>query len=161
MNIRVVLKLNLKCDPDVAWDAIRSPSVFTAVSSPLTTFESLEPAGFPALWSEGDHPVRVRAMGLVPIGVQVIGISFPARTDGVRVMRDDGRGLSGPLAAVTRWEHTMAISSAPHGRTLYRDQLIFEAGVITALLWPVYWAFWQFRAWGLRRLAPHWQRAAP
>ncbi len=159
--MRVMLKLTLNCDADAAWDAIRNPAVFTAVSSPLTMFESLEPEGFPALWSAGDHPVRVRAMGLVPIGVQVIGISFPERSDGVRVMRDSGRGLSGPLAAITRWEHTMAVSSAPDGRTLYRDQLIFEAGVITPLLWPVYWAFWQFRAWGLARLAPQWKRAAP
>lgn len=76
------------------------------------------------------------------------------------MMRDTGRGLSGPLALITRWEHTMAVASAPGGRTLYRDQLKFEAGPITALVWPFYWAFWQWRALGIARLAPRWARAA-
>lgn len=162
--MRVLLKLTLDCTPDAAWRAIRNPEVFAAVSAPLTTFTSLEPGGFPESWSEGDHPVQVKALGLVPIGEQVIGISFPAAPDadkdGVRIMRDTGRGLSGPLALVTRWEHTMAVSSAPGGRTRYRDRLVFEAGPITVLLWPVYWAFWQWRAIGMRRLAPGWEQTA-
>ncbi len=158
--MRVLLKLVLDCSPDAAWNAIRNPEVFAAVSAPLTTFSSLEPGGFPASWGVGDHPVEVKALGLVPIGEQVIGISFPNAPAGVRVMRDTGRGLSGPLALITRWEHTMAVSSAPDGRTLYRDRLVFEAGPITVLLWPVYWAFWQWRAIGARRLAPGWERAA-
>ena len=158
--MRVLLKLVLDCSPDAAWRAIRNPEVFAAVSAPLTTFSSLEPGGFPDSWEAGDHPVEVKALGLVPIGEQVIGISFPAERDGARIMRDTGRGLSGPLAMITRWEHTMAVSSAPDGRTLYRDRLVFEAGPFTVLLWPVYWAFWQWRAIGMRRLAPGWERAA-
>jgi hypothetical protein len=54
----------------------------------------------------------------------------------------------------------MAVSSAPDGRTLYRDRLVFEAGPVTVLMWPVYWAFWQWRAIGMRRLAPGWERTA-
>ncbi len=159
--MRVLLKLTLNCDPDVAWRAIRSPDVFAAVSAPFTTFESLEPTGFPDVWGEGDHPVRVKAFGVVPIGTQVIGITFPARSDAVRVMRDGGRGLSGVLTATSHWEHTMAVASAPEGRTLYRDQLSFRAGALTPLLWLGYWAFWQWRARGLMRLAPTWERATP
>ena len=166
--MRVLLKLVLDCEPDAAWRAIRSPSVLNAVSAPLTTFESLEPFGFPALWPAGDHPVVMRAPGGITIGEQVIAISYPevgspgsgtrsgADTSGVRLMRDAGWGLSGPLALVTRWEHTMSIADAPGGRTLYRDQLVFEAGALTPLLWPAYWAFWQWRAIGIRRLASTW-----
>jgi len=154
--MRILLKLVLDCSPDAAWRAIRSPAVLTAVSAPLTVFTSQEPDGFPELWQAGVHPVEVRAGGLVKIGDQTIDIAYPIRADGVRMMRDTGRGLSGPLAIITRWEHTMAIAPAPAGRTLYRDQLEFEAGPVTLLLWPVYWAFWQWRAIGIRRLAPHW-----
>ena len=149
--MRVLLKFVLDCDPDDAWRAIRSPSVLTTVSSPFTVFTSLEPAGFPETWPAGDHPVTVSAFGIVPIGEQVIAISYPQRTDGIRMMRDTGRGLSGPLALVSRWEHTMAIEAAPGGKTLYRDQLVIEAGALTPLLWPMYWAFWQWRAVGIRR----------
>lgn len=157
--MRVLLKLLLDCPPDAAWRAITSPAVLRDVSFPLTTFTSLEADGFPDSWPVGEHPVTVKAMGLVPIGEQIIGISFPSAPAGVRMMRDTGRGLSGPLALITRWEHTMAVSSAPDGRTLYRDQLSFEAGPITLLMWPVYWAFWQWRALGMTRLAPSWARA--
>lgn len=150
-GMRVLLKIVIDCDPDTAWDAIRSPAVLRAVSSPLMTFESLEPGGFPEAWSEGEHPVRVRAAGVVPMGDQVIGISFPALR-GVRAMRDTGRGLSGPLALVTRWEHTLTVAPTSDGRTLYRDQLRFEAGALTVLLWPMYWAFWQWRGIRMRQL---------
>jgi hypothetical protein len=165
--MRVLLKMTIDCSPDAAWRAIRSPAVLTAVSKPLTVFTSTEPGGFPELWPAGVHPVEVRAAGLVKIGDQTIDISYPventgiagvpATLSGVRMMRDSGRGLSGPLSLISRWQHTMAIAEAPGGKTLYRDQLVFEAGLLTPLLWPMYWAFWQWRAIGIRRLAPSWQ----
>lgn len=157
--MRVLLKIVLDCDPDTAWDAIRSPRVLGDVSGPLLAFEALEPGGFPAQWGPGDHPVLVKAGGLVPIGEQVIGISFPELgREGVRAMRDTGRATSGPLSIITRWEHTLTVAPTADGRTLYRDQLVFEAGALTPLLWPMYWAFWQWRSIGMRRLAPTWTR---
>lgn len=156
--MRVLLKIVLDCSPDAAWDALRDPRVFAAVSAPLLSFESLEAGGFPDRWDAGDHPVRVRAAGLVPMGEQVIGISFP-ELPGVRAMRDTGRALSGPLRVVSRWQHTLTVAPAPGGRTLYRDRLVIGAGALTPLLWLVFWAFWQWRAIGMRRLAPTWGRA--
>ncbi|MGX5682111.1 hypothetical protein [Schumannella luteola] len=153
--MRVLLKIVLDCPPDAAWDAIRDPRVLGAVSAPLVSFDSLEPGGFPERWGEGEHPVLVRAAGLVPIGEQIIGISFP-ELPGVRAMRDTGRGLSGPLALVTRWQHTLTVAPTADGRTLYRDRLLIEAGALTPALWLMYWAFWQWRAIGMRRLAPSW-----
>lgn len=152
----MLLKLMLDCPVDAAWRAIRDPRVFAAVSAPLTVFRSNEAHGFPDSWPPGPHRVAVRAFGAIPIGEQVIDISFPQRDDDVRMMRDLGGATAGPLTVVTRWEHTMAVSPAPGGRTLYRDRLVFEAGALTPLLWPVFWAFWQWRAAGLRRLARSW-----
>ena len=149
--MRVLLKIVIDCAADTAWDAIRSPRVLCDVSAPLTVFESLEEGGFPERWEAGDHPVRVRAGGIVPIGNQIIGISFPD-LPGVRAMRDTGRGLSGPLALITSWQHTLTVAPTADGRTLYRDQLRFEAGALTILLWPMYWAFWQWRGIRMRQL---------
>lgn len=154
--MRVLLKLVLDCAPDDAWRAIRSPQVFQEVSAPLTQFTSLEVGGFPEVWKAGEHPVRMSALGLLTVGQQIIDVSYSEPRDGVRIMRDSGRGISGPLALITQWEHSMAISEAPDGQTLYRDQLIFSAGVLTPLLWPLYWAFWQWRGAALMRLAPTW-----
>jgi hypothetical protein len=154
--MRVLLKLVLNCEPDDAWRAIRSPTVFQQVSHPLTQFTSLEVDGFPQLWEPGDHPVRASAFGKFNIGDQIIRVSFDESEPGTRVVTDNGEGLSGALAAVTHWEHSMAVSAAPGGKTLYRDQLLFSAGILTPFLWPMYWAFWQWRAIALKRLAPGW-----
>jgi hypothetical protein len=155
--MRVLLKLQLDCAPDAAWRAIRNPEVFRAVSAPFTSFDSLEPGGFPDSWPEGEHLLRARAFGLAVIGEQTIDLEFRESRHGVRSVRDTGRGLSGPLAMVDRWEHTMAVSALPGARTLYRDQLIVEAGALTPVLWVGFWAFWQWRALQITRLARDWK----
>ena len=155
--MRILLKLELDCAPEVAWRAIRSPAVLKQVAFPLLGFDSLEPDGFPETWDEGPHPVSVKALGLVGIGEQIIGISYPRGHDGAQVVRDSGIGLRGPLALVDDWQHSMAVSPAAGGRTLYRDQLVFHAGPAGLLLWPMYWVFWQWRAFGLKRFAPSWR----
>jgi hypothetical protein len=160
---RLLLKLELECDVDVAWRAIRSPRVMRQTAAPLLGFWSLEPDGFPETWTPGVHPVEVSALTVLTVGEQEITISYPAQTlrrrrDAVRMVRDRGRATRGPLTAVTTWEHTMAVSPAGAGRTLYRDQLKFGAGVLTPLLWLPFWAFWQWRGIRLRRLARRWSR---
>jgi hypothetical protein len=89
-----------------------------------------------------------------------VNLRVESRQDGnVRILRDTGRGLSGSLAAVTHWDHRMAIAPDPAGtgKTLYRDQLIFRAGPATLALWPAFWTFWQWRMAQLKRLAPSWR----
>ena len=157
--MRVLLKEILDCSPDAAWRALRSPAVFREVSSPVVSVESLEMDGFPTIWTPGEHPVSLSALGLVPMGDQVIRLTMATtRKDGVRILRDTGRGVSGPLAAVTLWDHRMAVSPDPAdtGKTLFRDQLIFRTGALTLASWPVFWALWQWRLHQLKRLAPNW-----
>lgn len=154
--MRVLLKVELDCAPDAAWRAVRSPAVMREVASPFIGFASLEESGFPQEWPEGPHPVEMKALGIYRLGEQVIDISYLERR-GARIVHDSGIGLTGPLTVVTRWEHSIAISPAPGGRTLYRDRLEFSAGPLTLLLWPVYWLFWQWRASGIRRRASTWR----
>jgi hypothetical protein len=153
--MRVLLKIELDCTPDAAWRALTSPAVFRAVSAPFMGFSSLESDGFPEQWSEGTHPLEARAFDRVPIGEQTVELTFLRKGD-ARIVRDTGRGLSGPLALVDRWEHSMAVSPAPGGRTLYRDQLVFSAAPASAALWPLYWAFWQWRGSRIRSLSSEW-----
>jgi hypothetical protein len=153
--MRVLLKFELDCDPDAAWRAIRSPATMRRTSSPLVAFTSLEESGFPDEWSPGPHVVAVRGLGLVDLGEQVIDIAYRKR-GGARIMHDSGLGLTGLLSLVTSWEHSIAISATPEGRTLYRDRLRFRAGPLTLALWPVYWLFWQWRGLGVRALASEW-----
>lgn len=156
----MLLKEILDCDPDSAWRAIRSPAVLQEVSSPVFRLESLGANGFPTIWEPGEHSVTLRGLGFVPLGEQMIRLNVSATQQGdVRILRDTGRPLSGPLAAVDVWDHRMAIAADPAGtgKTLYRDQLIFRAGVATLALWPAFWTYWQWRMLQLKRLAPSWR----
>ena len=164
--MRVLLKLVLDCEPDAAWQALRSPAVFRQVSSPLMVFTSLDEEGFQETWSEGEHRVAAKAFGRVPAGEQIIAIRTEDRLDHVhgkhesptrvRIVHDTGRGLSWPLTLTKHWHHRRAVSAQADGRTLYRDQLEFDAGLLTPLLWLAYWGFWQWRAVAIERLARDW-----
>jgi hypothetical protein len=157
--MRVILKTILDCDADAAWRALRSPAVFGEVLSPVGAAESLEPGGFPTVWPEGEHRIRILAAGLLPVGGQTIKLNFETqRRDGVRIVRDTGHGDWGMTGLVTTWEHAMAVSPAPGapGRTLYRDRLKVTAGVATPAAWYGLWVLWQWRQLRLRQLAPGW-----
>lgn len=155
--MRVLLKLVLDCSPDAAWHAIREPAVMKDVAFPLMNFASLEEGGFPESWPAGDHPVSVTAFGVLPLGAQTISISFASRSDGVRMVRDNGHPTKGLLSLVKTWRHTMAVSlDEKTGGTLFRDELQFSAGVLTPFVWPVLWAVWQWRGLGLERFAWKW-----
>ena len=156
--MRVLLKFVLDCPPDAAWRALRSPAVFREVSSPLMTIESLDPGGFPTIWEEGSHEVKMRALGILPVGTQTISLSFTERADGVRIVHDSGGPSGGSLATVSSFDHQMAIAPDPAGtgKTLYRDQLTFGAGPLTLAAWYPFWAFWQLRGARIRQLAPSW-----
>jgi hypothetical protein len=156
--MNIFLKLTLDCEPEVAWEAITRPDVFRAVSSPLLKMTSLEPGGFPSNWvGDGPHRVKISFLGLVPMGTQTIDVSFTERPGGVRMMIDAGAALTGPLSITRDWNHRMAVSAAPKGKTLYRDRLVVKAGLATPAIWLGMWAFWQYRAWRLQRLSSSWK----
>lgn len=152
----MLLKLELDCPPDAAWDALRAPAVFRSVAAPLLEFRWLEPGGFPGEWTEGPHPVSARAFGVLPIGTLTSMLTFERREE-VRLLHDRAQPETGALQLVTFWHHTMAVSPLPDGRTLFRDRLHFEAWLATPFLWPAFWAVWQWRAARIQRLAPTWR----
>ncbi|GAA1687927.1 hypothetical protein GCM10009792_04660 [Microcella alkalica] len=160
--MHVTLDLVLDCAPDAAWEAVHSPAVFRAVSGPWTRVESLEPGGFPERWPGGEHRVRLKLLGVVPMGVQVIRLSDESLvlSDGSteRIVHDAGGSVSGPMRVVRSWHHRMAISTAPAGRTLFRDRLDVGAGILTPVVMVGFWVFWQLRARQLTRLAPGWRK---
>ncbi|WP_208008567.1 hypothetical protein [Agromyces protaetiae] len=157
--MRVLLKLTLDCDPDAAWRAVRSPAVLREIVAPWLDFASLEPGGLPTVWPEGPHRVRALAFRQWPAGEEIVDVDYPSGLpEGVRMLRDGGGALTGPFAAFDRWDHRMAVSALPDGRTLYRDRLLFSTGnpVADAAAWYPTWAFWQWRGARIKALAPTW-----
>ncbi|WOF22431.1 hypothetical protein N8K70_13685 [Microbacterium betulae] len=156
--MRILQKLVLDCDPDAAWRALHSPAVFAELYGPLLSVRALGAEAIPAVWEPGrDAAVRIDA-GPVPLGTQLIATADRTKDDGrVRILRDTGTPLTGPLATLDVWDHQMAVSAAPGdpSRTLWRERLTI-GGPTALALWPVLWAIWQLRAARLRRLARHW-----
>ncbi|GAA5152977.1 hypothetical protein GCM10025768_21960 [Microbacterium pseudoresistens] len=162
--MRILLKLSIDTDADAAWRALHSQSVLTEFYGPLVRVEALDAAEARVVTVEPDPresaAVQLRLFGVIPIGRQLISVSDRQaihRGVPVRILRDSGIPLSGPLASLDVWDHQMAVSPDPRNpsRTMWRDRLVI-GGPTAALLWPLLWAVWQWRAARIRRLAPTW-----
>ena len=157
--MRILLKFTIDCDPDAAWRALHSPRSVAEIYGPFVDMQPLAP--MPTSWSPGDDvAVGLFFGGLIPMGSQLIAASdrtvAEPRGD-VRIFRDSGMPLTGPLATLDVWDHQMAVSPAPGepGKTLWRDRLVI-GGRAAPALWPVLWATWQWRGARIRALAPTW-----
>lgn len=159
--MRIELAFVIDCDVDSAWEAIHSPAAAEEIYGPLLHLRSVGGWGLPQRWTTAaEAMVEMTVLGVVPAGRQVIRTSDEERCfDGVRVriMRDSGRPLSGPLGALTHWDHRMAVCEAPKqpGRALWRDRLVV-GGPSARILWPGLWLTWQWRKQRIRRVAPTW-----
>lgn len=151
------LQVSLPCTVSQAFDALHNPDVFRAVSTPFLGFEALSPAQFPTRYESGtSYVVRVRALGLLSLGTQEIN---PVSTaEGMtRTFQDHGRGLTGSLAQVTRFQHTMVLRPSGVGPTILEDELDFDAGILTPFMGLGFRVFWWWRHRMMKRLAPQWQ----
>ena len=160
-GMRVLLKFVIDCDADAAWRAVHSPRAVAELYGPLLDLDPLLPGSLPTSWSPGDDiPVQLTALGVVPMGRQLIHMSerFADESNGrVRIFRDSGIPLTGPLSSLDTWDHQMAVSPAPGDptKTLWRDRLVI-GGPTAPALWPLLWATWQWRGARIRTLAPTW-----
>lgn len=158
--MRILLKLVIDCDADAAWRALHSPRAVAELYGPMVDLTPLERNGLPSAWEPGaDVPVQLSVAG-VPIGRQLIHVSETHTNDAhgpVRIFRDSGIPLTGPLASLDVWDHQMAVSPAPGepAKTLWRDRLVIDGPAVVAM-WPLLWATWQWRGARIRALAPTW-----
>ena len=157
--MRILQKFEIDCDPDAAWRALHSPRAVAELYGPLFAVEPLSPP--PTQWEPGaDAGVELLAFGVLPVGRQLISVSERRVEESrgeVRIFRDAGTPLTGPLAALDVWDHQMAVSPVPGdpGRTLWRERLVI-GGAAAPAFWPVLWALWQWRGARIRALAPSW-----
>ena len=77
--------------------------------------------------------------GVVPIGMQTIGIEYPKGDDGY-VLRDNGRGTM-----ISVWDHWIFVEPDEHGGTRYTDRVDVEAGVLTPFVSTFARAFYGHR----------------
>lgn len=161
--MRILLKFVIDCDADAAWRAVHSPRAVAELYGPLMQLEPVAPSGLPATWGPGSEvAVRLSLAGVVPLGTQVIHASDRRVGTDVRIFRDSGIPLTGPLASLDVWDHQMAVAPAPGdpSRTLWRDRLVI-GGRAAPALWPVLWSTWQWRAARIKAMASTWAYDPP
>ncbi|GAA4195822.1 hypothetical protein GCM10022219_21510 [Microbacterium oryzae] len=154
--MRILQKLVLDCDVDAAWRALHSPAVLAELYGPLVRMRPLGADPLPLEWESGADAAVQLDTGSISLGTQLIATVDREKNGGsVRILRDVGMPLTGPLASLDVWDHQMAVSATADGRTLWRERLTI-GGRTAPLLWLPLWAMWQARAVRLRRLARSW-----
>ena len=148
--MKVVVKTVLDAPVERIWAEVKTPDLLRFVAAPLVIFDLIDPPSLPAQWSDGRYLVRMRFLGLIPLGRQWIVTSTPQPEDhpkGVFRIRDKGVG---DIAKV--WDHLIVIEARPDGRTAYRDEVEVRAGVLTLGVWLFAQGFYRHRQARWRRL---------
>lgn len=114
---------DLDCPPADAIQHARSSRLLEYVAAPWIRFEAVAPSQLPDEWEPGRYQVRMKLLGVVPLGTQWIGIRAVEQR-GERLLVHD----QGSSALVRVWDHRIEISPAAGGRTRYCDRLTIEAG---------------------------------
>lgn len=150
----MTVSCELDCSAKEAARQMVRPELLDHVAWPVMRFVPDRP--HPSSWTPGEYPVRCVAFRVVPLGRQVIVIEVPESDQpGVHILRDNGRGLSGILRGVSRWDHSLTVrphESDPH-RARYSDDVVIEAGRLTPVVWLFASGFYRWRQYRWRRLA--------
>lgn len=156
--MRIRLHSAIPADVVTVWDQVRDPTMMVRVAAPLVAFRS--EVELPERWAQGEYPVRLLAGGLVPLGTQMIRIELPDRPGPVRVLRDNGYGVSGLVGRIRVWDHLLEIrpDEGDPTRTHQRDTVVVEAGWLTLPVWLMVGSMFLWRQahwrWITRRAAP-------
>lgn len=144
-EIRLSMPLNAP-SRDVA-DLIRQPKTLLHLAAPVVSFTPVVPACFPERWEEREYVAKLNLFGILPLGRQVISVSFPEPSPGSFCVRDNGRGT-----LVRTWDHTIEITTQPGGGSTYTDRVFIDAGWLTGPIRLFARLFYAHRQRRLKRL---------
>jgi len=145
--MKVIIQTRLACAASRAWEEVQKPRLLNHVAAPLLKFAPLNASGFPETWEEGDFFVSMFVLGFLPLGLERIGISTSAGTEGIFRLRDDGGGT-----LVRSWDHHITIRPDGNEDCLYCDTVDIRAGTLTPLVWIFAQLFYRWRQHRWRRL---------
>lgn len=146
--MRFCLSTILACPADRVWAEVLRPRLLDYVARPVLRFSPVDPPEFPEVWRSGEYVVAMHLFGVVPLGTQTIGISFPPPVRATeRALHDAGR--SHRMAV---WDHRITVAPVDATTTRYTDTLRIEAGLLTPPIWAWAWLFFGHRQRRWRRL---------
>lgn len=153
-GVKIRTRAHLAASIDSVYDALHTPAIFRAVSAPFTVFRTPSGEALPDRFEPGaDYEVSVSALGVIPMGRQIIHLVDQADAWDQRSVTDTGRGLSGVLKTLTGWRHHMSVAARADGGTDFSDELSIDFSLWSVLAWPGLQIFWWWRGARLRRLA--------
>ena len=153
--MRVYVESVLPCPPEKAWEEVQRPALLREVIRPLMRFVPADPPQLPERWPEGTTMrFRIYLFGIIPLGTHTI---FLERID------SEGREIQSRESAwlVRRWDHLIRIRPAADCQTLYSDEILIEAGWLTAFVWLFAQWFYRHRQWRWRHVARRLVAAEP
>jgi hypothetical protein len=142
---RLTVSTTLPISADRAWWALQQPALLNYVAAPLARFPQL--AGRLDPWEPGERvETWVLLLGVIPFSrhhLTITKVDEDART----VQTEEG---GGPIRV---WEHRIAIQALGDRRCRYTDDLIIDAGRLTAVVVAFANLFYRHRQRRWRRLA--------
>lgn len=126
----------LDCPAPKAWSEVQKSSLLRYVIWPLARFA---PSGvpFPECWSEGlTVQGKLFVFGIIPMGVHTVLLEKVDQKHCEIQSRERD-----PL--IRRWDHLISIKALDASRSIYRDTIDIDAGVLTFVVWA--WANWFYR----------------
>jgi hypothetical protein len=147
------IQLSLDSPPERVFKLFQDPLVFAEVSDPLLSFLPVQPQKFPNRYESGKrYVVQVCAFRVFVIGKQEINPIFEDSKE-LKIFRDNGRGLSGALSLISKFDHQMTLRALPGNKTELLDELEFRGGIFTPFLGITFFFFWKWRHFKLKRVA--------
>ena len=126
----------LECPAAKAWDEVQKSSLLRYVIWPLVRFVPCG-APFPERWSEGlTIECKLLVLGIIPMGVHTVHLEKIDQSNYEIHSREHD-----PLIA--RWNHLISIKPLDDSRSIYRDTIDIDAGILTFVVWA--WANWFYR----------------
>lgn len=144
---RISLETPLPCSLGAAWAAVEQRTLLEYVTHPLLKIMSPTLEALPNRFFGGTFYLKRYLFGFLPLGRHTIKV---VKLDAARhelVTAESGTLLKG-------WNHRITICTDAAGRTVYRDELVLDAGYLTPVVGLFANAFYRYRQARWRKLAP-------
>ncbi len=137
MRLKLVIELDGTADD--AWATELQVDLLNRLAAPFIHIRSADGGPLPEHWTAGASiAVEGRIFGFFPMGKQAIDVVTVDPLRRIIVTTESGTILRS-------WRHEVSIGEGGPGHCIYSDEIDFDAGWLTAPLWPLAWAFYRHR----------------
>jgi ligand-binding SRPBCC domain-containing protein len=128
-----------ECTAEHLWDEISRPASLRFVAAPLLRFVPLVAGELDGEWMIGKtYALRLYLLGFLPAGERHITLTRIDREANLIESKESGK--------LSRfWNHTIRFYPLENGRLHYTDEIEFQAGLLTGVIWAFAHLFYPHR----------------